>query len=204
MPSIHVVIPGIESLKTSLQLTSNDTKSSNEKDMTFFRTHGKLSMEVICDYHPIHLMTLFLNPRTRKMKQCTDYQRNSCLEYIKQEMIIFDTLDSDTQLKNNNKSIRKISNDVNRTLRIMQQYYEQQDEQNDLPTTTAAIHQSEIDNYLKFGIDKLDELCSSNSSSSVDQEYNPLHFWKHHHTLYPRLTKIAKRVFSVPATSAAA
>ncbi|CAF4234606.1 unnamed protein product, partial [Rotaria sordida] len=31
MPSIHVVIPGIESLKTSLQLTSNDTKSSNEK-----------------------------------------------------------------------------------------------------------------------------------------------------------------------------
>ncbi|CAF1346213.1 unnamed protein product [Rotaria sordida] len=161
-------------------------------------------MEVMFDYHPIHLMTLFLNPRTRKMKQCIDYQRNSCLEYIKQEMIIFDTLDSYTQLKNNNKSIRKISNDVNRTLRIMQQYYEQQDEQNDLPTTTAAIHQSEIDNYLKFGIDKLDELCSSNSSSSVDQEYNPLHFWKHHHTLYPRLTKIAKRVFAVPATSAAA
>ncbi|CAF0999195.1 unnamed protein product [Rotaria sordida] len=31
IPSIYVVIPGVESLKTSLQLTSNDTKLSNEK-----------------------------------------------------------------------------------------------------------------------------------------------------------------------------
>ncbi|CAF2892359.1 unnamed protein product [Rotaria sp. Silwood2] len=147
------------------------------------------------DYHLIHLMTLFLNPRTRKMKQCTDNQRNSYLEYIKQEMIMFDILDNGTELKNkNNKSIRKTSDTVNRTLRIMQQYYEQEDEQNDLPTTTAAIHQSEMYNYLKFGIDKLNESCSSNSSSSADQEYNPLHFRKHHHTLSPRLAKIVKRV----------
>ncbi|CAF2813346.1 unnamed protein product [Rotaria sp. Silwood2] len=111
------------------------------------------------------------------MKQNTDNQRNSCLKYIKQEMIMFDTLDSDTQLKsNNNKSTRKTSDEVNRTLRIMQQYYEQEDEQNDLPTSTAAMHQSEIDNYLKFGIDKLNESCNSNSSSSADQEYNPPHF----------------------------
>ncbi len=30
----------------------------------------------------------------------------------------------------------------------MQNYY---DEEDDLPTTTAAVHQLEIDNYLKFG-----------------------------------------------------
>ncbi|CAF1154087.1 unnamed protein product [Rotaria sordida] len=74
IPSIYVVIPGVESLKTSLQLTSNDTKLSNEKDMTLFRTREKLLMEVMFDYHPIHLMGLFLNSRTRKMKQCTDNQ----------------------------------------------------------------------------------------------------------------------------------
>ncbi|CAF2989804.1 unnamed protein product [Rotaria sp. Silwood2] len=85
----------------------------------------------------------------------------------------------------------------------MLQYYEQEDEQKDLSTTIAAIYQSEIDNYLKFGIDKLNESCSSNSSSSADQEYNSLHFWKHHYTLYSPLAKIAKRVFEVPATSAA-
>jgi len=49
------------------------------------------------DYHPIHLMALFLNPRTRKMKHCSNNQRNSCLEYIKQGMTMFDALDNDTQ-----------------------------------------------------------------------------------------------------------
>jgi hypothetical protein len=96
-------------------------------------------------------MALFLNPRTRKMKQCTNDQRNSCLEYIKQEMIIFDTYDNDTQSEdnNNNKSTRRRPGEANQALRIMQQYYEEEDEQDDLPTTTAAIHQTETDNYLK-------------------------------------------------------
>ena len=56
------------------------------------------------DYHPIHFMALFLNPRTRKMKQCTNDERNSCLEYIKQEMIIFDAFDNDTQSEDNNNN----------------------------------------------------------------------------------------------------
>jgi len=173
-------------------------------DILFFRQRAKILMEVMFDYHPIHFMALFLNSRTRKMKQCTNDQRNSCLEYIKQEMIIFDTYDNDTQSEdnNNNKSTRRRPGEANQALQIMQQYYEEEDEQDDLPTTTAAMHQTEIDNYLKFGINKLKESCSSNSSLR-DEEYNPLHFWKHNHTLYPRLAKIARRVFAVPATSAA-
>lgn len=86
----------------------------------------------------------------------------------------------------------------------MENYYEEVDTEDDLPTTAAAaIHQLEIDNYLKFGIDKSKESCSSNSFSRNDQEYNPLHFWKNNHSLYLRLTRIPKRSFPVPATSAA-
>ncbi len=60
-----------------------------------------------------------------------------------------------------------------------------------------------LDNYLKFGIDKSKEPCPIDASSSCDEEYNPLDFWKNNHQLYPRLAKIAKRIFAVPATSAA-
>ncbi|CAF0926191.1 unnamed protein product [Rotaria sordida] len=172
--------------------------------MMFFRQRGKILIDAMLDYHPIHLMTLFLNPRTRKMKQCTNSQRQSCLEYIKQEMIMFDAFDSDTQsIDNSDISKRKTYDKQNITDRIMQQYYEEEDEYDDLPVTTTAIHQAEIDNYLKFGIYKSNESCSANASPSSDQEYNPLHFWKQNHSLYPRLAKIAKRVFAVPATSAA-
>ncbi|CAF1411802.1 unnamed protein product [Rotaria sordida] len=153
IPSIHVVIPSIESLKTRLESISNDTKFAYEKDMMFFRQRGKILIDAMFDYHPIHLMALFLNPRTRKMKQCTNSQRQSCLEYIKQEMIMFDAFDSDTL---------------------------------------------SIDNS-----DKSKQSCSTNASPLSDQEYNPLHFWKQNHSLYSRLAKIAKRVFAVPATSAA-
>ncbi|CAF1564148.1 unnamed protein product [Rotaria magnacalcarata] len=66
---------------------------------------------------------------------------------------------------------------------------------------TKLSNEREIDNYLKFGTDKFNESCYSNSSL-CDEEYNPLHFWKCNHALYPRLAKIAKRVFSVPASSA--
>ncbi|CAF1402114.1 unnamed protein product [Adineta steineri] len=132
------------------------------------------------------------------MKQCSIDQNNSFSEYIKQEMIMFDV-----DIESNNvsdDSARKTSNKTNQTLRIMEQYYEDESEQDDLPTTTAAIHQAKIDNYLKFRIDKSNTPCSSTSSSSIE-EYNPLQFWKYNHTLYPRLAKIAKHVFAVPASS---
>lgn len=170
----------------------------------FFRERGMILLDTMFDYHPIHLMGLFLNPRTRKMKQCTNDQRNSCIEYIKEEMILFDATAVVVQPNDDNlTSSRQTARTDDRTLRIMQQYYDEEDEEGDLPTSTAAIHQSEIDNYLKFGMDKSKQSDIPTDSSPSDQEYNPLDFWKQSHSLYPRLARIAKRVFAVPATSAA-
>lgn len=170
----------------------------------FFRERGIILLEAMLDYHPIHLMALFLNPKTRKMKQCTIDQRNSCLEYIKEEMIMFDALDNDAQPNDDNLiSIKRAVPKDDYTLRIMQHYYEEEDEESDLPITTDAMHQLEIDNYLKFGMDVSKQSDESTNSAANEQEYNPLHFWKRNFSSYPRLARIAKRVFAVPATSAA-
>ncbi|CAF1370514.1 unnamed protein product [Adineta ricciae] len=141
------------------------------------------------------------------MKQCTDDQRNSCLEYIKQEMIMFDAFDNDNekQLENSNFSNtlkKRRGNERIQTGCIMEKYYDEEDEPIDSPITTTAMRQIEIGNYLKFGMDKQIESCSSVSSSN-EEEYNSLNFWKHNFRLYPRLSKMAKRVFSVLATSTA-
>lgn len=138
------------------------------------------------------------------MKQCTNDQRNSCIEYIKEQMILFDATNDIAQPNDDNiKLFRQAASTDDRTLRIMQHYYDEEDEENDLPTSTAVIHQSEIDNYLKFGIDKSKPSDVSANSSAHAQEYNPLNFWMQNYSLYPRLSKIAKRVFAVPATSSA-
>ncbi|CAF3308250.1 unnamed protein product [Rotaria socialis] len=120
--SIDIVIPGIESVTAS--------NSFFTIDILFFRPRAKILMEVMFGYHPIHFMTFFFNPRTRKMQQYTSDERNSCLEYIKQEMIIFATIsDNDTQSKDNNniKSTERRPGEVNQALRIIQQYYEEEE-----------------------------------------------------------------------------
>ncbi|CAF1016759.1 unnamed protein product [Rotaria sordida] len=62
----------------------------------------------------------------------------------------------------------------------------------------ASSHALEIELYIKQGLDK-----STNSDESLQEEYNPLSFWKNMHSSYSILSKIAARVFSVPASSAA-
>ena len=69
------------------------------------------------------------------------------------------------------------------------------DQQAALRSTSHAL---EIESYTKHGSDK-----STNSHESLHEEYNPLSFWKKMHGTYPILSKIAARVFSVPASSAA-
>ncbi len=97
-----------------------------------------------------------------------------------------------------NKSTIRTSGVLNQALQIMQQYYEEYN----LLIIAATMQQSEIDNYLKFWIDKSNESCSSNTSSLCEQEYNSLHFWKHNPSLFSRLVKIARRVFVVSTISA--
>jgi hypothetical protein len=173
-------------------------------DVMFFRERGMILLDAMFDYHPVHLMALFLNPRTRKMKQCTNNQRNSCIEYIKQEMILFDAVNDLIQSNDDNStSIRRTTHTNDRTLRIMEIYYDEEEEEGDVPTSTAAIHQAEIDNYFKFGMDKSKQSDVSVDSSTHEREYNPLDFWRQNYSLYPHLARIAKRVFAVPATSAA-
>jgi hypothetical protein len=57
---------------------------------TFFRQGGKKIIKEKIQFDPIHLMGTFLNPKTRKMKHLSVRQREECIKYFKQEMLLFD------------------------------------------------------------------------------------------------------------------
>jgi hypothetical protein len=57
------------------------------------------------NFEPIHLMGNFFNPKTRKMSHLTVKQREECIEYVKQEMLLFD-VDQQIKSSSNKKQVQ--------------------------------------------------------------------------------------------------
>jgi hypothetical protein len=79
---------------------------------------------------------------------------------------------------------------------------EEDDDEDDVDQDTAlrsSSHALEIELYIKQGADK----STKTTDSLEENEYNPLSFWQKMHSFYAVLSKVAARVFGVPATSAA-
>ena len=63
----------------------------------------------------------------------------------------------------------------------------------------SSSHALEINVYLKQGFVKSFEV---NADGEDEHEFNPLSFWRKMHSSDPVLSKVAARVFAVPASSA--
>jgi hypothetical protein len=144
-------------------------------------------------------MGTFFNPKTRKMNHLSLKQREECIEYVKQEMLLFDT----NEQVQSSSSRRQVQLSRTTSSTYMTDFYinaennENDDDQQ--ASSKTSSHAIEIDLYLKHGSDK----TTSEIHDAQVEEYNPLSFWKKRHASYPVLAKVAARVFAVPATSAA-
>jgi hypothetical protein len=215
VPSIHTVTPSIFVINSSLENKSNDPKQDKSNDFnnlfyfsevilsftgfSFFRQRAKQIIKEMINFDPIHLMGTFFNPKTRKMNHLSVKQREECIEYVKQEMLIFD-VDQKVKSSSNRKQVQ-LSRTTSST--YMTDFYinTENDEENDddqQASSKTSSHIIEIDLYLKYGSDK-----TTAFNDDQAEEYNPLLFWKKKQASYPVLAKVAARVFAVPATSAA-
>jgi hypothetical protein len=103
-PSIPTVASSIFIINSSLENNSNDPKHDKSHDFNypfhfseiiyftgfnFFRQRAKQVIKEMINFDPIHLMGTF-NPKPRKMNHLTAKQREECIEYAKQEMLLFD------------------------------------------------------------------------------------------------------------------
>lgn len=212
-PSIHTVTPSISVINSSLEHKSTDPKQDKSNDFNssfclfeifftgfgFFRQRAKQIIKEMINFDPIHLMGTFFNPKTRKMNHLSAKQREECIEYVKQEMLLFDT-NQQVESSSNRKQVQ-LSRTTSST--YMMDFYinaENNDHDSDQQTSSkTSCHAIEIDLYLKHGSDK----TTATINDGQTDEYNPLSFWKKRHGSYPVLARVAARVFAVPATSAA-
>ncbi|CAF3719510.1 unnamed protein product [Adineta steineri] len=197
IPSIHTVTPSIFIINTSLDVKPTDAKQ--EKGIMFFRQRAKQVMKEMICFDPIHLMGTFFNPKTRHMKHLTAKQREECIEYVKQEMLMMD-IDHQVQLPLDSLQVQPITTTSNTYMTDFYLIIEQDDHHSTQQSSSkTSSHIIEIDLYLKLGSDK----TTIANSDQENQEYNPLSFWKKKHESYPILSKVAARILGVPATSAA-
>ncbi len=213
-PSIHTVTPSISVINSSSENKSNDPKQDKSNHFnylfylsevvsftgfSFFRQRAKQIIKEMIHFDPIHLMGTFLNPKTRKMNHLSAKQREECIEYVKQEMLLFDT-NQEVESSSNRRQVQ-LSRTTSSTY-MTDFYINAENNDNDdgqQASSKTSSHVIEIDLYLKHGSDK----TTSEINNGRIEEYNPLSFWKKRHTSYPILAKVAARVFAVPATSAA-
>jgi len=99
--SIYTVTSSISIINSLLELKSNDSKQDEGKPFqlffhilvpihSFIQSKSETNYKRKIQLDPIHLMGTFLNSKIRKMKYLYVRQEEECIEYIKQQMLLFD------------------------------------------------------------------------------------------------------------------
>lgn len=85
------------------------------------------------------------------------------------------------------------------------------DREDDTPSSSASKKKKTLGSFFKVTEQAsptykeqtvASELQFYLQSADLDSEENPLDWWREHHRIYPRLSKLAKKYLAIPATSA--
>jgi len=215
-PSLHMVYVGLNKLKLHLsgedvdcdgaQIIIDDRHEGSEKILkiaqiytsnmflgtNFFRKRLKQMLSLMFQLDKNHLAGALLHPLYRKLTFVNDYQRSKTHIYVRQ--LLTELYGYRTNQSTNNPTVTAGEPKKKKHRTIEDQFVDpDDDEDNDtlgLNPTSNPQANDELDKYLKM---------------SIDDQYkspNPLVFWQHHQDKLPYLSKLARRLFSIPATSA--
>ncbi|CAF0821064.1 unnamed protein product [Rotaria sordida] len=139
---------------------------------------------------PIHFAATFLHLRYRYLRKCSNVQINSCKTYVRRQLKEIFEREKLKHLLLNQESERRIekNNPAEPPLKKKKRFGEEY-ESGDLSDEYGET-EDEVDKYLSMHIDP--ELI-------VD---NPLVFWKANQKNLPLLSKLARIIHSIPATTA--
>ncbi|CAF4286374.1 unnamed protein product [Rotaria sp. Silwood2] len=143
-----------------------------------------------------HYAATLLHPKYRSLKACTLTERNECYAYVRQQMqlIPIESIAENEQRKNESMAKRL---KVDLFSRFESDCFDVQQEGggesgNESEEYSFEIKKKdELDVYLNLEIDK------------TKLPINPLLFWRDQQKKFPRLSRFARSIFSIPATSAA-
>ena len=134
-----------------------------------------------------HLAAAVLHPLYRRLTFASTYSKTIAHSYIRQQV--------DEILGISNEQQTSISEPLRKKYKSMEEQFADPDDNSNIDNiytgSTERIKNDELDKYLRINIE-----------DSYKQS-NPLPFWKHHQHKFPCLSLLARRLFSIPVTSAA-
>jgi hypothetical protein len=155
----------------------------------FFRLRMLELLESMFVLEPIHFVATFLHPRYRYLRKCSNAQINSCKSYVRRQMKDIVEREKLKRLLFNQQPERRVEQNDTAEPPLKKKRVGQEYESGDLSDEYSETEDDEIDKYLSMHID---------SELVVD---NPLVFWKANQNNLPLLSKLARMIHCIPATT---
>ncbi|CAF1321692.1 unnamed protein product [Didymodactylos carnosus] len=189
-PSLHMVYIGCNKLER--HLTGDDVdKNGNiillddrHEGTNFFRQRLIQLLASMFTFDERHLSAAVLHPQYRKLTFAAIYGRGWTHSFIRQEMEIILGVNDCKKLP---QMVTTVQPATKKQKTLEEEFADPTDDDNGSSTLYKT---EELDKYLQFNIDE------------KYRQANPLLFWHDYQSRFPTLAILARRLFSIPATSA--
>jgi hypothetical protein len=162
--------------------------------VVFFKKRARQLLKTMFILDDFHWIAAVLNPRTRMLKLATDAERTHAHGLVRSEVAKIMELEQ----PEDNRTVESqaiVNPSPQKTFKSYTAQFDDEVEckEPNKKLTTALRSRCEIETYLQM---KSSNITTANNG-------NPLLFWKEHEKLLPNMSKLAKQIFSIPASSTA-
>lgn len=136
-----------------------------------------------------------LHPKYRQLKGCSKNERERVYKYIRKRM---------SEIINESTEEPEVIQPIYKKMKTQTSIFEQYEDDSDFNEPMDDNTSSGSEDYA-FIPPKVDELARY-LSMDIDKTFlceDPLEFWRKHQQIFPVLTKLARRIHCIPASSAA-
>ena len=178
-----IVLPMEKTIQTHLKPSINDVSYISEMKKIMLPDIIQRVKENV--NHEVLIKSTFLDPRFKRLKLIPSKDRQYVIDKIEQEMKAL--YDAKNRVNNNENLIEETAH-ANKKPKLFD--YDESDDEETVPTVKFNPVKTELEMYL--------------AESEIDKSSCPLSWWKVKEPSFPNVAVLAKKYFSVPATSVAA
>ncbi|CAF3896809.1 unnamed protein product [Rotaria sp. Silwood1] len=219
IPSLHMVLLSTITLKEALSsyksllnykkcyCNTNENKKDNDKfdedeeyELEGIKWFRERLLELLDDMIVLdvrHYCATMLHPKYRSLKSCSKEERLQCQQYIREQLKIIGDVSTPATFEDRSEPAQK-------KMKLAADLFSRFEDDNscDIEVNEGEEAGYESDEYVfnKKKPDELDKYMVMQIDKSLLTN-NPLDFWKIHSKTFPLLSKLAKRIHSIPATS---
>ncbi|CAF1552071.1 unnamed protein product, partial [Rotaria sordida] len=197
-PSLHIAVTSYWYLLDSLVVTKDEAAEKAAKGVVFFKRRARQLLKAMFSLHDLHWVAAVLNPHTRMLKHATDVERAHAYCLVRARIA---KLMEIARIDNNEEVLSSTTTSLTPPPRKkFKSYTTQFHDDTDLGETSSNMTivkraRRELEIYLQLNL--------TNCKYLLDDIDNPLLFWKEQEHVLPNMSRLAKQIFSIPASSAA-